>query len=70
MTEFYLISKFAGFRSNGEVAELAEGARLLSEYRGTPSIVGSNPTLSARNTRRIRLTGKSAVLKTAAGNRL
>ena len=29
-----------------------------------------NPTLSARYTRRIRLIGKSAVLKTAAGNRL
>ncbi len=47
MTEFYLISKFVGFRSIGEVAELAEGARLLSEYRGIPPIVGSNPTLSA-----------------------
>ena len=30
------------------MAELAEGARLLSEYRGNPSIVGSNPTLSAK----------------------
>ena len=29
------------------MAELAEGARLLSEYRDKISIVGSNPTLSA-----------------------
>ncbi len=29
------------------MAESAEGARLLSEYRGKTSIVGSNPTLSA-----------------------
>jgi hypothetical protein len=31
------------------MAELAEGARLLSEYRDKISIVGSNPTLSAIN---------------------
>ena len=33
--------------SFGEVAELAEGARLLSECSGNPATVGSNPTLSA-----------------------
>ena len=32
----------------GEVAELAEGSRLLSGCRGKTSTVGSNPTLSAR----------------------
>ncbi len=35
------------FCFQGEVAELAEGARLLSVYRGTTSIEGSNPSLSA-----------------------
>ena len=29
------------------MAELAEGARLLSEYSGDPAIEGSNPSLSA-----------------------
>ena len=31
----------------GELAELAEGARLLSEYMGKTCIEGSNPSLSA-----------------------
>ena len=31
----------------GEVAELAEGARLLSEYTSIKGIEGSNPSLSA-----------------------
>src|SRR5207244_5769188 len=31
----------------GEVAELAEGSRLLSGYRGKTSVPGSNPGLSA-----------------------
>ena len=31
----------------GEVAELAEGARLLSEYMPKRCIEGSNPSLSA-----------------------
>ena len=35
-----------GFRL-GEVAELAEGSRLLSGYRGKTSVPGSNPGLSA-----------------------
>jgi hypothetical protein len=30
------------------VAELAEGSRLLSGYRANTSILGSNPSLSAR----------------------
>ena len=35
-------------RGHGELAELAEGARLLSEYTGIiPRIEGSNPSLSA-----------------------
>ncbi len=34
-------------RAEGEVAELAEGDRLLSDYRGKTSITGSNPVLSA-----------------------
>ncbi|VFU16655.1 hypothetical protein SCFA_340002 [anaerobic digester metagenome] len=33
----------------GELAELAEGARLLSEYTGKTCIEGSNPSLSAIN---------------------
>ena len=33
---------------NGEVAELAEGARLLSEYTSIKGIEGSNPSLSAK----------------------
>ena len=32
----------------GEVAESAEGSRLLSGYRGKTSVPGSNPGLSAR----------------------
>ena len=32
----------------GEVAELAEGSRLLSGYRGKTSVPGSNPGLSAK----------------------
>ena len=32
----------------GEVAELAEGARLLSEYTSIKGIEGSNPSLSAK----------------------
>lgn len=36
-------------KSNGEMAELAEGARLLSEYTGKTCIEGSNPSLSAIN---------------------
>jgi hypothetical protein len=32
---------------HGEMAELAEGARLLSEYGVKSSIEGSNPSLSA-----------------------
>jgi hypothetical protein len=36
----------AGLRL-GEVAELAEGSRLLSGYRGKTSVPGSNPGLSA-----------------------
>tara|TARA_B100000029_G_scaffold449680_1_gene473071 strand:+ start:1346 stop:1645 length:300 start_codon:yes stop_codon:yes gene_type:complete len=35
-------------RYNGEMAELAEGARLLSEYGNKTPIEGSNPSLSAR----------------------
>ena len=31
----------------GEVAELAEGGRLLSDCRGKTSTAGSNPALSA-----------------------
>ena len=31
----------------GEVAESAEGSRLLSGYRGKTSVPGSNPGLSA-----------------------
>jgi hypothetical protein len=31
----------------GEVAESAEGSRLLSGYRGKTSVQGSNPCLSA-----------------------
>ena len=33
---------------DGEVAELAEGARLLSEYTSIKGIEGSNPSLSAK----------------------
>ncbi len=33
---------------HGELAELAEGARLLSEYTGLTCIEGSNPSLSAK----------------------
>ena len=33
---------------NGEVAELAEGARLLSEYTSIKGIEGSTPSLSAK----------------------
>ena len=36
----------------GEVAESAEGSRLLSGYRGKTSVPGSNPGLSANSTRR------------------
>ena len=32
----------------GEVAELAEGSRLLSGYRVKSSVQGSNPCLSAK----------------------
>jgi hypothetical protein len=32
----------------GEVAELAEGSRLLSGYRVKSSVPGSNPGLSAK----------------------
>ncbi len=34
-------------KRSGEMAELAEGARLLSEYTGKTCIAGSNPALSA-----------------------
>jgi hypothetical protein len=34
-------------RQLGEVAESAEGSRLLSGYRGKTSVPGSNPGLSA-----------------------
>ena len=33
----------------GEVAESAEGSRLLSGYRGKTSVPGSNPGLSAKS---------------------
>src|SRR2546428_13301719 len=39
-------------RRFGEVAESAEGSRLLSGYRGKTSVPGSNPGLSANSTRR------------------
>ena len=36
-----------GWKKSGEVAELAEGGRLLSDCRGKTSTAGSNPALSA-----------------------
>ena len=36
-----------GWKKTGEVAELAEGGRLLSDCRGKTSTAGSNPALSA-----------------------
>tara|TARA_Y100000310_G_scaffold122500_1_gene121173 strand:- start:5529 stop:5798 length:270 start_codon:yes stop_codon:yes gene_type:complete len=52
----------------GEVAELAEGARLLSECRVKSSTEGSNPSLSAAlKWRRGRVWLNALVLKTSEG---
>jgi hypothetical protein len=42
-----LIRYTTGVSFAGEVAESAEGSRLLSGYRGKTSVQGSNPCLSA-----------------------
>ena len=43
----YSVGLHRWLASLGEVAESAEGSRLLSGYRGKTSVPGSNPGLSA-----------------------
>src|SRR5262249_11821484 len=55
-------SVYCDARLLGEVAESAEGSRLLSGYRGKTSVPGSNPGLSAKCNRGASLLAFHAVL--------
>src|SRR2546427_11208811 len=52
----------------GEVAESAEGSRLLSGYRGKTSVPGSNPGLSAIQFSALGWTGRRTTKQTQFGS--